>query len=370
VKIDRRGFLKAVGCACATYPFLSYPSVGIAASSAVWKEASHYEKLPNGKIHCLLCPNSCVRGEGERSKCRVREAKNGKYYSLVYGAPCVIAPDPVEKCPLFHFELEGNALSIATAGCNLSCQYCQNWQFSQKPVEETKNFELSPKKVIEKAKEYLLHGISFFYTEPTIYFEYMKDIAVEAKKTGMPTIMVTAGYINPTPLKELFHLMDAFVVGLKGFSDGYYEKIVGGTLQPVLKALVEIKEASKHLEVVTLLVPTCNDGMQDIQAQIDWLVKNLGVDVPLHFTRFNPQFKLKGLPPTPVPILREARKRAMDAGIKYVYTGNIPADEGNHTFCPTCKKVIIERLGFQILRFDLKKGACPYCGTKIAGRWK
>jgi len=332
-------------------------------------EAQHYEVLPDGKIRCKLCPNSCIRGEGERSKCRVREPKGGKYYSFVYGNPCVLATDPIEKCPLFHFRTPGPAFSIATAGCNLQCQYCQNWQFSQKGPEETKNFSLTPKEVVEKAKEYKTTAISFFYTEPTIYFEYMKDIALLAKKAKLPCIMVTAGYINEAPLKELFPLIDAFVVGLKGFTEDYYNKIIGGSLEPVKKTLVRIKAAGKHFEVVTLLVPTLNDDMKAINELVTWFAGALGPDVPLHFTRFNPQYRLKGLPPSPVSVLEEARKLAMAAGLKFVYTGNVPGHEGNHTYCPKCKKILIERLGFKVLKDYMVNGACPSCGEKIPGVW-
>ncbi len=377
--LSRRSFLKVGACALGTLALPqgfrlegADPAGFLPAGSnpGGFREAQHYEILPDGRVHCLLCPNGCVRKEGERSKCRVRESRGGKYYSLVYGLPCVIALDPVEKCPLFHFHVPGNAFSIATAGCNLGCQYCQNWQFSQKTVEETRNLTLSPEQVIEKAKEYKAEAVSFFYTEPTIYFEFMKDIAELAKKAGLPTIMVTAGYINPDPLRELFGLIDAFAVGLKGWTEDYYRNVIDGSLKPVLTTLETIAKSGKHLEVVTLVVPTLNDKPEDLKSLAGWVAKNLGPDVPLHFTRFNPQFKLKGLPPTPVGILEEARSGAMAAGIRFCYTGNIPAHEGNHTYCPKCRKLIIERLGIQVLSNLLKGGCCPFCATPIPGRWK
>ncbi|MBP7634172.1 radical SAM protein, partial [Candidatus Ozemobacteraceae bacterium] len=210
--MHRRAFLQGCAGAC----FLSVvPSRLLSLRTCAEippqaREAEYYETLPDGRIHCLLCPNGCVRGEGERSQCRVRESHGGKYYSLVYAFPCVLAMDPIEKCPLYHYPLPGNAFSIATAGCNLGCSYCQNWQFSQKTPEETRNYSLQPDDVIAKAKEYKAGGIAFFYTEPTIYIEYMKDIARLAKKAGLPTVMVTAGYLQQKPLEDLLGLIDAF----------------------------------------------------------------------------------------------------------------------------------------------------------------
>ncbi|HNW36309.1 MAG TPA: AmmeMemoRadiSam system radical SAM enzyme, partial [Candidatus Ozemobacteraceae bacterium] len=324
--MHRRSFLQSCAGAC----FLSLAPAGIlntgawAALPATPREAEYYEVLPDGRIHCLLCPNGCVRGEGERSQCRVREPRGGKYYSLVYANPCVLALDPVEKCPLYHFPVPGNAFSIATAGCNLGCRYCQNWQFSQKPPEETRNFALQPEDVVAKAREYHVGGIAFFYTEPTIYIEYMKDVARQARKAGLVTVMVTAGYLQPKPLEDLLDCIDAFTVGLKGFSQEYYQTVIKGSFPPVLETLKRISAAKKHLEVVTLLVPTLNDQEASIKSEADWFAENLGPDVPLHFTRFNPQFQLKNLPPTPVSVLDQARKTALNAGLRYVYTGNVP----------------------------------------------
>jgi len=370
MQINRRSFLKTGLCALGTMGILGRGMPAWSSGPAIkGREASHYEVLPDGRLHCLLCPKGCTRSDGERCCCGVREARDGKFITLSYGLPCVLAIDPVEKCPLFHFRLPGPGFSIATAGCNLACDYCQNWQFSQKPPEETNNFEMSPEEVIKKALEYKASAVSFFYTEPIVYFEFMRDIARLAKKAGLATVMVTAGYINPGPLQELFPLIDAFVVGLKGYNDGFYKKTIGGTLEPVLNTLQAVAKAGKHLEIVTLLVPTLNDNMEDIKSEAGWIVKTIGTDVPLHFTRFNPQFRLKTLPPTPVAVLDRARTIALQAGIKFVYTGNIPGHEGNHTFCPSCKKILIERLGFQVLKNVLQNGACPYCQARIPGRW-
>ncbi|MBF0500532.1 MAG: AmmeMemoRadiSam system radical SAM enzyme [Candidatus Riflebacteria bacterium] len=372
MKLDRRSFLRLCGgvCAAGGLPLPSSFALGSQNGLPPAVPAKHYERLPDGSTRCRLCPNECLRSNGERSHCRARETRDGSLFSLVYGSPCVLSIDPLEKCPLFHFRKGGNGLSIATAGCNLSCQYCQNWQFSQKPPEETKNMSLTPKQVVEKAREYQAHTIAFFYTEPTIAFEYVRDIAEAAQAAGLMTVMVTGGFIQEAPLRELLPLMNAFTVGLKGFTEEYYRDVVGGLLPPVLRTIEIIAKAGRHLELVTLVVPTLNDNITTIRAEADWIVKTIGHDVPLHVSRFVPQFKLKRLPPTPVETLSAARKTALEAGIKFVYTGNIPGHEGNHTYCPKCSSRLIERLGFQILNNHLVSGACPNCKTRIPGFWE
>ncbi|MFZ2957010.1 MAG: AmmeMemoRadiSam system radical SAM enzyme [Candidatus Ozemobacteraceae bacterium] len=378
MQLDRRGFLKMCGGFCAMAGLEVVPGFSVSAESGSDSSlsptppflAKHFERLPNGQTKCRLCPNECIRDNGGRSRCRARETRNGSLYSMVYGNPCVLAIDPLEKCPLFHFCKGGNGLSIATAGCNLDCRYCQNWQFSQKAPEETKNLRLTPKQVVAKAQEYKAKSIAFFYTEPTIAFEYVRDIAEAARTAGLYTVMVTAGYIQEAPLRELLPLMSAFTVGLKGFSEEYYRDVISGSLPPVLKAIEIIAKSGRHLELVTLLVPTLNDDLKTIKAQANWIVKTIGKDIPLHFSRFVPQYKLKRLPPTPVETLNASRNAAFNAGIRFVYTGNIPGHEGNHTYCPKCRTILIERLGFQVLKNRLAKGACPDCLTKIPGTWE
>ncbi|MBF0408890.1 MAG: AmmeMemoRadiSam system radical SAM enzyme [Candidatus Riflebacteria bacterium] len=366
--MNRRNFIKSMigACvfSCSARAFCSLSDKELTAS-----EAKFWETTASGETRCLLCPNSCVRTEGQRSKCGVRETRDGKLVTLVHSKPCVIALDPVEKCPLFHFTIAGNALSIATAGCNLSCGYCQNWQFSQKKPEEAECLFLPPSKVLEKAKEYNASSIAFFYTEPTIAFEYIYDIATEAKKASFPTIMVTAGYINQEPLKALIPLIDAFTIGLKGFSEKYYSETIGGTLRPVLNTIETVAASGKHFEIVTLLLPSLNDNIDEIRKGMKWMATKIGKNTPYHFSRFHPQYKLKRLPPTPVQTLEAARKIAMEEGLNYVYTGNIPGHEGNHTYCPKCGKKLIERLGFQILKNILSQGKCPDCQTSVPGSW-
>ena len=228
---------------------------------------------------------------------------------------------------------------------------------------------MTPAGVVEKALEYKASAIAFFYTEPTIYIEFMKDVARAAREKSLATVMVTAGSINEKPLADALELIDAFTIGLKGFTDGYYSKVIKGRLAPVQAAIRQVKASGKHLELVNLLVPTLNDSEAEVNQLIDWVGEHLGPDVPLHFTRFNPQFQLKSLPPTPVSLLDRFRKNAMAKGLHYVYTGNIPGHEGNHTLCHSCHKTVIERLGFQVLKNRLVEGECPDCGNRIPGRW-
>ncbi len=369
--ITRRCFLQtsaalgAAGCLGSLCP-----PVFAAAKPLSDRTAEYAVKLDDGRWQCQLCPNGCVRGEGEDGHCRARGTRNGQYRSLVYGLPCVMAVDPLGKCPLFHFHVQGQGMSIATAGCNLNCQYCQNWQFSQNGPTDTENFTLPPEEVIRKAMDYQIGAICFFYTDPVIYIEYMKEIAKLARQAKLATVMVSAAFINEKPLADLFPLIDAFVIGWKGFTEEYYAKVIGGRMPPVQAALKAIKSAGKHLEVVSLLVPTLNDQPQPLEAGVKWFADNLGPDVPWHFSRFYPQYRLKNLPTTPTQVLENARKLAMGAGIRYVYTGNIPGHEGNHTWCHQCKTVLVERLGFQILKSALRSGKCPKCGTAVPGVWR
>jgi pyruvate formate lyase activating enzyme len=373
--VRRRDFLQ-FGCSLTATGLLFglSPFPGSAPPHLFAAESDHPARYAvshaDGTMVCTLCPNGCRTKPGETGKCRVRGNRGGRYLSLCYGRPCVLALDPVEKCPLFHFSVPAPALSIATAGCNLFCLYCQNWQFSQKSTAETRHFSLTPEEVINKARQFKAGAITFFYTEPTIYIEYLEDIATLAKKAGLPTVMVTAGYINPEPLAALFPLIDAFVVGLKAFSDTFYQEVVGGRVAPVLRTLRAIKASGRHLEVVTLLIPNRNDDEAQLKRGFAWVTKHLGPDVPYHLTRFDPQYRLASLPPTPVPVLERARSMAMECGLRFVYTGNLPGHEGNHTWCPQCKTLLIERLGFQRLASHLADGRCPKCQTPIPGSWK
>ena len=320
------------------------------------------------RVQCELCPNGCILELGQHSKCRARMNKDGTLYSLVYGKPCAVHVDPIEKKPFFHFLPGTTAFSIATAGCVLSCKFCQNWQISQAKPEDTDTYDLPPEKVVSNAVAYKCRSITYTYTEPTVFYEYMYDTAVIARKQGIKNTMHSCGYINEKPLRTLSKYMDAADIDLKGFTEDFYSRICSGSLRPVLNALVVLKEEGVWLEITNLVIPTLNDDLKNIREMSRWIVKNLGADVPIHFSRFFPHYKLTNLPPTPLETLEAVRKTAMDAGLKFVYIGNI-RHEGENTFCPKCRKVLIERMGYFVKQNHIANGKCTFCNTSIAGVW-
>ncbi len=335
------------------------------------KEALYWRSLENGNVQCLLCPRKCVILPDRRGYCGVRINKRGKLFTLGYNNPVAIAIDPIEKKPFFHVLPKTGALSIAIAGCNLRCVFCQNWNISQRRPDETINYNLTPQDIINLAKKYNTPSVVFTYTEPTVFYEYMLDIAKLAKKENLYVGMHTCGYINPQPLKELLEYMDFVNVDLKGFSEEFYNKLGNGAhLQPILTTLKIIKEKGVHLEITTLIIPTKNDSEEEIRLMCEWIKDTLGVDVPLHFSRFFPQFKLKNIPPTPISSLKRAYRIAKEVGLKYVYIGNVPGIEEESTFCPHCGKVLIRRSGYSILENNIVEGKCKFCGEKIEGVWK
>jgi pyruvate formate lyase activating enzyme len=319
-------------------------------------------------VQCELCPNGCVLENGQHSRCRARMNRDGKLYSIVYGKPCAVHVDPIEKKPFFHFLPGTTAFSIATAGCVLSCKFCQNWQISQAKPEDTDTYDLPPDKVVKAAMRYESKSITYTYTEPTVFYEYMYDTAVVAKQSGIRNTMHSCGYINEKPLRRLARYLSAADIDLKSFTEDFYNRICGGSLKPVLHSLVVLREEGIWLEVTNLVIPTLNDNMKTIGEMSRWMLKNLGADVPLHFSRFFPNYKLNDLPPTPVETLTDARKAAMDAGLKFVYIGNI-RHEAESTFCPNCKKLLIERIGYFVKQNNISNGKCRFCGTVIPGVW-
>jgi pyruvate formate lyase activating enzyme len=294
--------------------------------------------------------------------------KDGKLFSLVYGKPCAVHIDPIEKKPFFHFLPGTTAFSIATAGCVLSCKFCQNWQISQAKPEDTDTYDLPPDKVVTQAIANKCRSVTYTYTEPTVFYEYMYDTAVIARKHGIKNTMHSCGYINEKPLRKLSKYMDAADIDLKAFTEDFYSRICSGSLKPVLNSLVVLKEEGVWLELTTLVIPTLNDNMKNIKDMCIWIQKNLGSDTPIHFSRFFPHYKLSNLPPTPLETLIDARKSAMDSGLRFVYIGNI-RHEGENTFCPKCKKLLVERLGYVVKQNNISNGKCKYCSTAIAGVW-
>ncbi len=339
------------------------------------REAMNYIKLENKRVQCLNCPNHCILPPGERGICRVRENRNGKLYTLVYGNPCAVHIDPIEKKPLFHFLPGTSALSIATAGCNFRCKFCQNWQISQFPPEETENYRLSPEEVIgvydHYSSQYPLRSIAYTYNEPTVFYEYMYDTAKIAKNEGIYNIMHSNGFMEEKPLRKLCKYLDAANIDLKYMDENLYEEVSQGHLAPVLKTLKILKEEGIHLEVTNLVVPTINNKDAIFKKMVGWIIENLGENVPLHFSRFFPTYKLENLPPTTVGDVDKARKIAQNMGMKFVYTGNVPfGHPGENTYCPHCGKILIKRYGYTLLENNIVNGKCKFCGTPIPGVWK
>ncbi len=330
-------------------------------------EAMFYEKQEHLKVQCHLCPHNCVILPGKKGICKVRENQGGTLYSLVYGLPCTVATDPIEKKPLFHFLPGTRAYSIATAGCNFHCRWCQNWEISQHGPEEVPSFEMSPEEVVEDAIRKNSQSIAYTYVEPSVFYEYMLDTAKLARKKGLKNVMVSNGYINATPAKKLFKYMDAINIDIKGFTEEFYKEYCGGELKPVLETAKQAKRSGVWVEITMLIVPTINDDMETIKKMCQWLKKELGTDTPLHFSRFFPMYKMTHLEPTPIDTLLEAKRTAEETGIKYVYVGNTHSGEGENTKCPKCGKEIIGRHYFTLKKNNIVKGKCKYCGVKISG---
>jgi pyruvate formate lyase activating enzyme len=334
------------------------------------KLANYWQNIKENIVQCLLCPRKCVLDAGQRGVCTVRINKEGKLYTLGYGNPVAIHIDPIEKKPFFHVAPGEPVFSLAVAGCNMRCIFCQNWQISQSRPDETENYHLSPEEIVEKTIENNCKFIAYTYTEPTVFYEYMLDIAKLARAKGLKNTMHSCGYINAQPLRELLKYMDAVNIDLKGFTEEFYAKIgLLAQLKPVLETLKIIKEEGVWLEITNLIIPNFNDDPQKIRQMCIWIKENLGDEVPLHFSRFVPNFKLQNLPPTPIEKLEEAYKIAKDAGLKYVYIGNVPGHKGENTYCPNCGKIVVKRIGYEILENNIKDGKCKFCGYKIVGRW-
>lgn len=333
-----------------------------------FQEAKFYEKLDNGMVRCNLCPNRCILSPGQIGNCRARKNIDGKLVSLVYGNVASNHIDPIEKKPLFHFLPGSQTYSISTTGCNLRCKFCQNWQISQVFPWDIKTTKMSPKDVVNKALNSGVESIAFTYNEPTVYYEYMLDVAKLAKKNGLKTVVISAGYINEKPLKNLLPYIDAYKIDLKGFDKEFYQEMTHGKLEPVLSALKTIKESDTWLEVVNLIIPGENDSEKQLKDLVLWIKNNLGKNTPLHFLRFHPNYKIRNLAPTPIKTLKKARQIALDLGMNYVYTGNIYDKEGTTTYCPSGKPGVI-RQGFSTSKNNLDSGLCPN-GDKIPGVWK
>jgi pyruvate formate lyase activating enzyme len=365
----RRSFL--VGCGGCAVAMAALPGKAWSApgKKPTARRARFWKKLDANRIECELCPKHCKVDDRERGFCGVRENRGGEYVTLVWGQPCVAHLDPIEKKPFFHFLPGSKAFSIATAGCNLECKCCQNWDISQAKPEDVNFWDMPPEEVVRQAKQYDA-CVTFTYSEPIVSLEYCIDTARLARQRGVRATMVTGGSGEPSAMKEVLPFLDAVKVDLKGFTEGYYEKLCKGKLAPVLKTIETIHASGVWLELVHLCIPGQNDSDAEVRAMCSWIKKTLGPDVPLHFTRFHPEYQLKAVPSTPNATLIRCRDIGLSEGLRFVYTGNVPGLSGEHTTCPGCGGLLIERRGFQVLSSRLEKGTCPSCKRAIPGVWR
>ena len=373
----RRDFLRTAlcgGCALAggAQAALAQGSPAIKASTGVSDtEAQHYDKIEDKKIVCRLCPKECRVANLERGYCGVRENQDGIYKTLVYGRPCSINPgDPIEKKPLFHYLPGTQAFSIATAGCNVECTFCQNWSISQFRPEQIPSYDLSPQMTAEQAKAHGAPTIAYTYTEPVIFYEYMLDTAIAARKLGVGSVMISNGYIQEKPLRELAPNLTGMKIDFKGYSEEFYEEYCHGEMKPVLDTMERVRKLGLWLELVVLIIPTLNDSEKMLHDMCAWVHDKLGPDVPMHFSRYHPTYKLTTIPTTPPSTLDTCWKIAKEEGIRYAYIGNLPGHKAEHTYCPKCSKVLIKRVGYQTTMQGLRDGKCTDCEHPIPGVWK
>jgi pyruvate formate lyase activating enzyme len=335
-------------------------------------EALLYDKLDGGEVRCRLCSHRCVIADGKRGLCRVRENRGGTLHTLVYGRLIARHVDPIEKKPLFHFLPGSLSYSVATVGCNLRCRFCQNADIAQLPADRGDAIpgdDATPEDVVDAAERAGCRSISYTYTEPTIFFEFALATAQLARRRGLRNIFVTNGYMTPEAIELIAPVLDAANVDLKGFTQKYYKGICGADLGHVQTALGRLKASGVFVEVTTLIVPGLNDAPEELKALAGYLSGDLGPDTPWHISRFHPTYRLTDRAPTPVETLHRAHAIGRAAGLRYVYVGNVPGDDGESTRCPGCGGMLIRRQGFRVLQVGLSDGTCPACGMRIEGVW-
>ncbi len=332
-------------------------------------EALFYKQLDGNRVQCQMCFRSCIVPVGERGFCRNKVNIGGRYYTQVYGQPSALQIDPIEKEPHFHMLPGSLIFCTGTASCNNRCKFCQNWHLSQRSFDEIEHYPISPKRTVTNARGMGCRSVSFTYNEPTVFYEHMLDTVKAAKLAGLGTLFHTNGGIQNEPLATLLEYMDAVTVDLKAFTPEFYREVCSSELEPVLNTLQQVHQSKAHLEIVNLVVTTLNDDLDDIRRMCQWIRDTLSDEVPLHFTRFFPAYKLTNLPPTPIETLESAAQIADEEGLKYVYIGNYPGHSRNSTYCPECGAIIIKRSHFAVLSLDVVEGKCRFCDHPIPGVW-
>ena len=375
-RTSRRGFLQAAAAgacaACASCLLARQASAAEGEDSHVRvavRDAKWFERLPDKAVKCQLCPRECTVADVERGYCGVRENRGGDYKTLVYGTLCSLNIDPIEKKPLFHYLPGTTALSVATPGCNMECKFCQNWNVSQYRPEQIDSLLVPPENLARMAQTRQCRTIAYTYTEPVVFSEYVLDASAAARSQGVGSAMISNGYIREPALRDLCRHLTAVKVDLKAFTEKFYAEQCAAKLAPVLATLEVLHDIGIHTEIVVLVIPTLNDSADEIGAMAKWIVRQMGPDVPLHFSRFHPMYRVNNLPSTPVETLDRARKVSMDVGLRYVYVGNVPFHAGESTYCPGCGKTVIKRVGYNVDAAGLRNGACASCGRQIAGVW-
>lgn len=328
------------------------------------KEAILYDKIEK-KLNCKVCERRCLISEGKKGFCEMRQNIHGKLFSLNYASASSVAVDPIEKKPLFNFYPGSTVLSLGSVGCNFRCKHCQNWSISQTTVEEMSLREILPEDAVNLAKQYGCKSIAWTYNEPTMWLEYTLDSAVLAQKQNLKTVYVTNGYMTQEALDTVGPYLDAVNVDLKGMSEEFYKELCDARLQPVLDNIKRIYDKNIHLEITNLIIPGYNNSEENIRKLVNFMADEVGVEVPLHFTRFFPYYELKNIPPTEISDLEQAYKIAKDAGMKYVYVGNVPSSNNENTYCYSCGKLLVGRNSYTIQENNLKNGKCPDCGAEV-----
>jgi pyruvate formate lyase activating enzyme len=350
---------------------INNPEMPKTEASPTLREAMFYQDLDNNAVQCHLCFRRCVIAQGKRGLCRNRENRQGRLYNIVHSRPSAVQIDPIEKEPQLHMLPGSEILCLGTAGCNFRCRFCHNWHLSQRPLEEMGYvYNLPPQAVVELAEDKGIPTISFTYNDPISFYEYVYDVARLARARGLKILWHSNGSLNPEPLRELLKYTDAVTIDLKGFTDQFYRQASGAELAPVLESLKIIKKEGVWLEIVNLVIPTLNDDLEDIRKMCTWIKENLGPEVPLHFSRFSPAYRLSELAPTPIKTLEKAHAIAAEVGLEYVTIGNVPGHRYNSTFCPQCHECIIQRSHFSVLDNHIQDGKCKFCAHQIPGRWE